>query len=140
MCVSIAFTISCWNIKVQRKGKTFTKKVHYVWCIQQSLLFHHWNFIIINLLHILQCPARHQSLDGIYMVMVRWSLLFIWSILDDFIHMVNAGMRNRSKRGRTPVVLLRSLLDKYPWERYESPYPLSYWLHSTTTVLLEGWI
>ena len=27
-------------------------------------------------------------------------------------------------------------LDKYPFERYESPYPLSYKLKSTTTVLL----
>ena len=27
-----------------------------------------------------------------------------------------------------------------PWERYEPPYPPSYGLNSTTTVLLEGWI
>ena len=37
------------------------------------------------------------------------------------------GLRNRSKRVRTPVVLLRSLSDKYP---------PSYGLNSTTTVLL----
>ena len=29
-----------------------------------------------------------------------------------------------------------SLSDKYPWERYEPPYPPSYRLNSTTTVLL----
>ena len=29
------------------------------------------------------------------------------------------GLRNRSKRVRTPVALLRSLSGKYPWERYE---------------------
>ena len=30
-----------------------------------------------------------------------------------------------------------SLSDKYPWERYEPPYPPSYGLNSTTAVLLE---
>ena len=40
------------------------------------------------------------------------------------------------KRVRTPVALLRSLSDKYPWERYEPPYPLSYGLNNTTTILL----
>ena len=54
--------------------------------------------------------------------------------------MVKARLQNRSKRVRTPVVLLRSLSDKYPWERCESPYPPSYGLNSTTTVLLEGCI
>ena len=47
---------------------------------------------------------------------------------------------NRSKRIRTPVVLLRSLSDKYPWERYEPTYPPSYGLNSTTTVLLGEWL
>ena len=40
------------------------------------------------------------------------------------------------KRVRTPVVLLRSLSGKYPWKNYEPPYPPSYGLNSTTTVLL----
>ena len=31
-------------------------------------------------------------------------------------------------------------LCKYPWERYEPPYPPSYGLNSTTTVLLERWL
>ena len=48
------------------------------------------------------------------------------------------GQRNRYKRVRTPVVLLRSFSDE--WERYESPYPTSYALNSTTTVLLKGWL
>ena len=48
------------------------------------------------------------------------------------------GLRNCIERVRTPVALLRSLSDKYPWERYEPPYPPSYWLNSTTAVLLEG--
>ena len=39
-------------------------------------------------------------------------------------------MRNRSKRVRTPVALLCSLSGKYPWERYEPPYPPSYGLNS----------
>ena len=46
------------------------------------------------------------------------------------------GLLNRSKWVRTPVTLLRSLSGKYPWERYEPPYPPSYGLNSTTTVLL----
>ena len=48
--------------------------------------------------------------------------------------------KNCSNRVRTPVALLHSLSGKYPWERYEPPYPPSYGLNSTTTVLLEGWI
>ena len=48
------------------------------------------------------------------------------------------GLRNRCKPVRTPVALLQSLSDKYPWERYEPPYPPSYGLNSTTTALLEG--
>ena len=43
-------------------------------------------------------------------------------------------------RVRTPVALLRSLLGKYPWEKYEPPYPPSYGLNSTTTVLLGEWV
>ena len=49
-------------------------------------------------------------------------------------------LRNRSKRVRTPVALLSSNLDKYPWERFEPPYPPSYGLNSTTTVLLGEWL
>ena len=50
------------------------------------------------------------------------------------------GLRNRSKWVRTPVAPLRSLSGKYPWERYEPPYPPSYGLNSTTTVLLGKWL
>ena len=35
---------------------------------------------------------------------------------------------------------LHSLSGKYPWERYEPPYPPSYGLNSTTTVLLREWL
>ena len=45
----------------------------------------------------------------------------------------SAGLRNRGKRVRTPVVLLCSLSDKY-----EPPHPPR--LNSTATVLLEGWL
>ena len=34
----------------------------------------------------------------------------------------------------------RSLSGKYPWERYEPPYPPSYGLNSTTIVLLGEWL
>ena len=47
---------------------------------------------------------------------------------------------NRSTRVRTPVALLRSLSGKYPCERYEPPYPPTYGLNSTTTVLLGEWL
>ena len=33
------------------------------------------------------------------------------------------------------IALLRSLSGKYPWGRYEPPYPPSYGLNSTTTVI-----
>ena len=52
----------------------------------------------------------------------------------------STGLWNRCKRIRTPVALLRSLSDKYPWERYEPPYPPSYGFKSITAVLLERWI
>ena len=45
---------------------------------------------------------------------------------------------NRSIRVRTPVTLLGSLSDRYPWGRYERPYPPIDGLNSTTTVLLKG--
>ncbi len=47
---------------------------------------------------------------------------------------------NKETKPNHPVVLLRSLSGKYPWERYEHPYPSSYGLNSTTTVLLEEWL
>ena len=46
------------------------------------------------------------------------------------------GLRNHTKQVHTPVTLLHSLSDKYPWERYEPPYPPSYGLNCTTTILL----
>ena len=49
------------------------------------------------------------------------------------------GLQNHSEQVPTPVALLCSVLGKYPWERYECPYPPSYESNSTTTVLLgEG--
>ena len=45
------------------------------------------------------------------------------------------GQRNRSKRVRTPVALLRSLSGKCPWERYEPLYSPSYGLKSTRMAL-----
>ena len=50
------------------------------------------------------------------------------------------GLRNRSKRVHIPVALLCPLSGKYPWERYEPPYPPSYGLNSTTTVLLGEYL
>ena len=47
---------------------------------------------------------------------------------------------NKETKPNYPVALLRSLLGKYPWERYEPPYPPSYGLNSTTTVLLGEWL
>ena len=44
---------------------------------------------------------------------------------------------NCSVQVRTPVMLLCSLSDKYPWERYGPRYPPSYGLNSTTTLLLK---
>ena len=49
----------------------------------------------------------------------------------------SSGLQISSKRVQTPVTLLSSLSDKYPWKRYEPPYPPSYGLNSTTTVLLK---
>ena len=48
----------------------------------------------------------------------------------------NSRLRNRSKRVRTQVAILRLLSDKRPWV-YEHPPP-SHWFNSITAVLLEG--
>ena len=48
------------------------------------------------------------------------------------------GVMVKAMDGRIIVALLHSLTGTYPWERYEPPYPPSYGLNSTTTVLLEG--
>ena len=62
-------------------------------------------------------------------------------LCDDILyHFISDGLQNRSERVRIPVALLRSLSGKYPWERYEPPYPSSYGLNSTTTVLLGEWL
>ena len=53
---------------------------------------------------------------------------------------IKAGLRNRCKRVRTPVALLRWLSNKFPWEKYKSPYPPIYGLNSLTAVPLEGWV
>ena len=50
------------------------------------------------------------------------------------------GLQISSKQVQALVAQLHWLSDKYPWERYEPPYPLSYVLNSTTIVLLKGWI
>ena len=47
--------------------------------------------------------------------------------------------RRENESFRTSIALLRSLSAKYPWERYEPPYPPSYGGNSTT-VHLEGLI
>ena len=47
---------------------------------------------------------------------------------------------NRSEQVQTPVTLLRSILDKYPFERYKHLNPPGYELNSTTAILLEGWL
>ena len=67
-----------------------------------------------------------------------WSTNLNW--VSTWCNDYGAGLRDRSKRLRIPVALGSSLSDKYPQEKYEPPYPPSYGLNSTTTVLLEGWI
>ena len=37
----------------------------------------------------------------------------------------SAGLRNRSKRVRTPAALFRLLSDKYPWARHRPYYSLA---------------
>ena len=44
---------------------------------------------------------------------------------------------NKPNPNQTPIELLRTILEQYPWEKYEPPYSSwSYGLNSTTTVLL----
>ena len=55
------------------------------------------------------------------------------------IYMPNCAVERHffRQRVRIPVALLRSLSDKYSWERYEPSYPPTYGLNSTTTVFLK---
>ena len=75
---------------------------------------------------------------------LSFPLLFFWLCDPPGVFWLCYGqsdrLRNRCKRVRTLVVLFRSLSDKYPWERYEPPYPPSYGLNRTTTVLLGEWL
>ena len=79
--------------------------------------------LLINLISI-ELPILTQQL---LKCLLGGVLVVLW---------LSDGLRNRSKR----VALLRSLSGKYPWERYEPPYPPSYGLNSTTTVLLGEWL
>ena len=97
-------------------------------CVQKM---NHWYDIAI-LGNIWLC-AKIES-----MVLHRntWNLLGVSSWCNGY----SDGLRNRCTRVCTPVALLRSLSGKYPWERYEPPYPPSYGLNSTTTVPLGEWL
>ena len=59
-------------------------------------------------------------------ILVRILILLVRQIWRDLFRSYNSR-----KRARNPVALLRSLSDRYPWERYESAYPPSYGLNST---------
>ena len=47
--------------------------------------------------------------------------LFFWGPRGVMVKAMDCGIVN--KRVRTPVALLHSLSDKYPWERYEPLIP-----------------
>ena len=49
----------------------------------------------------------------------------------------SARLRSQSKQVRTPIALLRSLSDKYPWERHEPPYIPRYGSNSITAVIFK---
>ena len=44
-----------------------------------------------------------------------------------------------NKETKPNLNMSQSLSGKYPWERYETPYPPSYGLNSTTTVIQGEW-
>ena len=58
---------------------------------------------------------------SMYLYLPRQNELGVSSLCNGY----SDGLGNRSKRVRTPVALLRSLSDEYPWERYEPPYFIS---------------
>ena len=79
----------------------------------------------------------------VYVYICTYVYVYICVYIYIYIYMfeqIIGGLQNRSKRVRTPVALLHSLSGKYPWERYEPPYPSSYGLNSTATVLLWEWL
>ena len=45
-----------------------------------------------------------------------------------------------NKETKPNLDMSQSLSDLYPWERYEPPYPPSYGLNGTTTVLQGEWL
>ena len=70
--------------------------------------------------------------------MIDSGLLILYQGVSSWCNGYSDGLRNRSTRVRSPVLLLCSLSGKYPWERYEPPYPSRYGLNST--VLLGEWL
>ena len=99
-------------------------------------------------------PLQNPSNFGVtashwllYILLFFFFLIFnrmdAWSLMhgDAFIHFVSGSRRVNIRLGvlllipkspqvQTPVMLLLSLSDKYPWERYEPPYPFSYYCSS----------
>ena len=64
----------------------------------------------------------------------------MWTLTNDDVLVLESKDHGQMKVITDMVALLRSLLGKYPWESYESPYPPSYGLNSTITVLLGEWL
>ena len=52
----------------------------------------------------------------------------------------SADLWSKSKRVRTPVAPLRSILNWFFCKTYDYLYPFNYWLNSITAVLLQSWI
>ena len=55
----------------------------------------------------------------------------------------STGLQHGVKQVQMPVMLLHSLSDKQPWERYDPTnfiLPPSSELNSSDTVLLQGWL
>ena len=89
---------------------------------------------------LLSCWNVHWHSENIFRTLC---LVLLLRIPKHFgVNVSSDELRNRTKRVGSPVMLLRSLSNKYSWERYETPYSPSYvlGLNSTTNVLLEGWL
>ena len=83
-------------------------------------------------------PDAPVIYTGAFPILIAWPGQYTTIIqgVSSWFNGYSNGLRNRSKRVYTPVAILRLLSGKYPWERYETSYPPSYGLNSTTTVLL----
>ena len=114
-----------------------------------------YHFVVwmnFNFLYISQVDYPSRPVMSRLIFPLLWFTTFTYYMINSFLpitisstlaillRIYSAGLRDRRKRDRTPLSPLRSLSDKYLWEKYEPTYPSSCGLNRIAAVLIEGWL